>query len=127
MLAGARHLIFDKILNFILFHFHRHMKIHVKGPNGAPAARPVSPSKRRKAPKRKLSTEDDTEKINEPPNKKVQSSKLSCILFAVAWILLFNTKMSNNYITSSVKQLFSNETLTENRIGINMVCFNLNS
>ncbi|GAA6098614.1 ras-responsive element-binding protein 1 isoform X1 [Tachysurus ichikawai] len=50
---------------------HRHMKIHDKGPNGVPASRPVSPSKRRKPPKRKLSIEDDGEKTNEPPNKKV--------------------------------------------------------
>ncbi|XP_017351139.1 ras-responsive element-binding protein 1 [Ictalurus punctatus] len=50
---------------------HRHMKIHDKGPNGVPASRPISPSKRRKPPKRKLSTEDDGEKTNEPPSKKV--------------------------------------------------------
>ncbi|TSO05377.1 Ras-responsive element-binding protein 1 [Bagarius yarrelli] len=49
---------------------HRHMKIHDKGPNGVPASRPVSPSKRRKPAKRKLSLEDDGGK-NEPPNKKV--------------------------------------------------------
>lgn len=68
------------------------MKIHDKGPNGVPASRPISPSKRRKPPKRKLSTEDDGEKTNEPPSKKVRRHKRSYFLFAVAWILLFNTK-----------------------------------
>ncbi|KAF7692813.1 hypothetical protein HF521_010423 [Silurus meridionalis] len=50
---------------------HRHMKIHDKGSNGVSAMRPISPSKRRKALKRKLSTEEDGEKTNEPPNKKL--------------------------------------------------------
>lgn len=62
---------FDIFLNFMPFYFYRHMKIHDKGPNGVPASRPISPSKRRKAPKRNLSIEDNGEKTSEPPNKKV--------------------------------------------------------
>lgn len=74
------------------------MKIHDKGPNGVPvASRPISPNKRRKPPRRKLSVEDDGEKINNPPNKKVWGCKRSCVLSAVAWIFLLNLKGCSIY------------------------------
>ncbi|XP_036412527.1 ras-responsive element-binding protein 1 [Colossoma macropomum] len=51
---------------------HRHMKIHDKDPNNVPASSPASPNKRRRpSVKRKPSIEDDGEKIDEPPVKKV--------------------------------------------------------
>ncbi|KAI4901158.1 hypothetical protein NFI96_022148 [Prochilodus magdalenae] len=49
-----------------------HMKIHDKDPNSVPASSPTSPVKRRRpSAKRKPSIEDDAERIDEPPNKKV--------------------------------------------------------
>lgn len=86
----ARHLI--SIFNFIPFNFYRHMKIHDKGPNGVPASHPVSPSKRRKPTKRKLSVEDDGEKTNEPPNKKVLQNGL-VVCFCGGLDLTFESKI----------------------------------
>uniref|UniRef100_W5L7F6 Ras-responsive element-binding protein 1 n=1 Tax=Astyanax mexicanus TaxID=7994 RepID=W5L7F6_ASTMX len=51
---------------------HRHMKIHDKDPSTVPASSPVLPNKRRRpSVKRKASIEDEAEKSEEPPNKKV--------------------------------------------------------
>ncbi|KAL4623444.1 ras-responsive element-binding protein 1 [Arapaima gigas] len=50
---------------------HRHMKIHDKDPNSTVNFSPPSPNKRRRpSAKRKPSLEDESDRADEPPNKK---------------------------------------------------------